>query len=131
FHPNHAHEPTKKELGLHTEQANLMISALEITQKKAIEMMIPIKEVFMIDYDEIFDKFKLNLILEKGFSRIPVYNRGNKNDILGILRIKQLIGIDFSQPTSLRRAGVKLKAPIVIEPKTSAIDLLREFMKGK
>ncbi len=116
--------------GLHDEQANLMISAIEIKSRTAIEMMIPIRDVFMIDYNEPIDRFKLNLILDKGYSRIPVYS-DNRNDILGILRIKQLIGLDLTQSLSLRRLGLKLKAPLVIDPKTNAMDMLREFRKGK
>ena len=118
-------------MGLNDEQANLMISALEMREKKVIELMIPIRNTFMIDYDDILDKFKLNLILDKGYSRIPVYSNHNKNDIVGLLRIKQLIGLDFDQNKSLRQLGIELGKPIVISPRVSVIDLLREFRKGK
>jgi CBS domain containing-hemolysin-like protein len=37
-------------------------------------MMIPIKDVFMFDYNEYIDKPKLKVILDKGYSRIPVYS---------------------------------------------------------
>ena len=32
----------------------------------------------MIDYDEIIDKFKLNNILDKGYSRIPIFTGNNR-----------------------------------------------------
>ena len=121
----------ENKLGLHDEQANLMISALEIREKKVIELMIPMKNAFMIDYDEVLDKFKLQLILERGYSRIPVYSNHEKNDILGLLRIKNLIGIDFNQNKTLRELGIELKKPLVISPRSSVIDVLREFRKGK
>jgi len=120
-----------EKMGLNDEQANLMISALEMREKKVIELMIPIRTTFMIDYDDILDKFKLNLILDKGYSRIPVYSNHNKNDMVGLLRIKQLIGVDFDQNKSLRQLGIELRKPIVISPRCSIIDLLREFRKGK
>lgn len=91
-------------MGLHDEQANLMISALEIREKKVYELMIPMDKTFMIDYDEILDKFKLQLILDKGFSRIPVYSDHNSNDIVGLLRIKNLIGVDLTQNKTLRQS---------------------------
>jgi metal transporter CNNM len=75
------------ELGLNQEQANIMISAIDIKEKKAIEIMIPLKNTFMISYDENLDKFKIGLILDKGFSRIPVYTNNDRNDIVGILSI--------------------------------------------
>jgi metal transporter CNNM len=118
-------------MGLHDEQANLMKSALEIREKKVIELMINIKSTFMIDYDEIIDKFQLSLILDKGFSRIPVYSNHNRNDIVGLLRIKQLIGVDCGQNKSLRQLGIELRKPLVISPRLTLIDLLREFRKGK
>lgn len=118
-------------MGLNDEQAHLMISALEIKEKKVLSFMIPIKNVFMIDYDDILDKYKLSHILDKGYSRIPVYSNHNKNDIVGLLRIKQLIGVDFNQNKSLRQLGIELRKPIVVSPSVSIIDLLREFRKGK
>lgn len=121
----------KEKFGLHDEQANLMISALEMKERRVIEIMIQIKSTFMIDYDDILDKFKMSLILEKGYSRIPVYNNRNRNDILGLVRIKQLVGVDFNQNKSLRQLGIELRKPIVISPRMSMIDLLREFRKGK
>lgn len=75
------------ELGLNQEQANIMISAIDIKEKKAIEIMIPLKNTFMISYDDNLDKFKIGLILDKGFSRIPVYTNNDRNDIVGILFI--------------------------------------------
>jgi metal transporter CNNM len=128
-HPSTEHSSHK--LGLYDEQANLMISALEIREKKVIEMMIPIKSAFMIDYDEVLDKFKLQLMLDKGYSRIPVYSNHNKNDIVGLLRIKNLIGVDVTQNKTLRQLGIELKKPLVISPRLSLIDLLREFRGGR
>jgi len=132
IHPNDENDTAPRgEMGLNDEQANLMISALEIKEKKVLSFMIPIKQVFMIDYDDILDKYKLSHILDKGYSRIPVYSNHNKNDIVGLLRIKQLIGVDFNQNKSLRQLGIELRKPIVVSPFVSIIDLLREFRKGK
>ena len=127
---NNRKESYKDNIGLIDEQANLMISALEMREKKVIELMIPMKNIFMINYDDKLDKFKLNLILDKGFSRIPVYS-DNRSDIVGLLRIKQLIGIDFDQNKSLRELGIELRKPLVISPGSNITDLLREFRKGK
>lgn len=124
-------KPEESDLGLNQEQANLMISAIDMNNKRAIELMIPMKNAFMIDYDEILDKFRFGLLIEKGYSRIPVYCNRDRNDVVGLLRIKQLTGIDFNQSKSLRQLGIELKKPIVISPSISLLDLLREFKKGK
>ena len=123
-------EEGHEDIGINQEQANLIISAIDMKERKAIEMMTPIEKVFMIDFDEILDKTKFGVILDKGFSRIPVYTNNDKNDIIGLLRIKQLIGINY-QNKSLRQIGIELRKPIVISPRLSLVDLLREFKKGK
>jgi metal transporter CNNM len=118
------------ELGLNDEQANLMISAIEMNEKKTIEIMIPISKAFLIDYDEPIDAMSIKQIIDKGYSRIPVYSNHNKSDIIGVVRIKQLIGIDLTRKKTMRQMGIKLKSPIVASPKTSLVELLREFKKG-
>ena len=85
----------------------------------------------IIKNKEKIDKIKVNLMLDKGYSRIPVYQNNNQNDIIGLLRIKQLITVDVSQMKSLREIGVHLKPPLVIHPDMSLIDLLRLFRQGK
>ena len=123
-------KPSDK-MGLNDLEANLMISALEIREKKAVEIIIPFKKVFLLDFEEKIDKIKLNLIIEKGFSRIPVFTNKNENDIIGLLRIKQLLTVDVIQSQSLREIGVHLKPPLVIHPNMNLVDLLREFRQGK
>jgi metal transporter CNNM len=118
-------------VGLHSEQADLMISALEIADKKAIELMIPIKDCFMIDYEEPIDKYKIKLMLDKGYSRIPCHSKNNRNDVLGIIRMKQLIGVDFGQGKSVKQLGITLFPPLIVKPDSTALDLLREFKKGR
>ena len=118
-------------LGLNDEEANLMISALEIREKKAIEIMIPISNTYKIDYDLKLDQKILKQILSYGYSRIPVYANHNQYDILGLVRIKQLVGLDYYDNKSLREFGIKISSPLVIHPGLGLIDLLREFRKGK
>lgn len=119
------------DFGLNEEQANLMVSAIEMKDKKAIEVMIPINKTFMVSYDSIVDNVNLSVILEKGFSRIPVYANNNSLDIIGLVRIKQLIGIDLTERKSMRQHGILVKRPLVISPRMNLLDLLREFKKGK
>jgi len=118
-------------MGLSTEEANLMISALEIREKKVVEIMINFDKVYAIQHEEAINRKKVLEILDKGFSRIPVFRNDDKNDLIGILRIKQLISIDFNQNRSLKELGIRLKLPLVISPKMTLIELLREFRKGK
>ena len=40
-------------------------------------------------------------IIQKGYSRIPVFSCNNQNDLIGIVRIKQLLGLNFEKNKSL------------------------------
>lgn len=117
-------------LGINVDQKNLIISAFELKEVTAKEIMIPMDHVYMIDYDMKINKKELNQIVEKGFSRIPVYEY-HKMNLVGVLRMKQLIGIDFKIPKSIRELSLKLKMPLIISPKMKIYDILAEFRKGK
>lgn len=108
-----------------------MISAIEIRKKTASELLIPYSHTFTLEHESPLGEKDLSEVLSKGFSRIPVYTGANKNNLLGLLRIKQLVGVDFSTPKSLKDLGLQLKKPLVISPNLKIIDLLREFLKGK
>lgn len=119
------------DFGLNEEQANLMVSAIEMKDKCAKDVMISITKTYMISYDDPLDNVRLSVIIERGFSRIPVYASNNVNDILGLVRIKKLIGLDLSEKKSMRQMGIQLSKPLVISPKMNLLDLLKEFKKGK
>lgn len=119
------------DFGLNDEQANMMVSAIEMKDKKAIEVMIPIFKTFMFSYDDPIDYARLNVMIERGYSRIPVYSGSNTSDLIGLVRIKQLIGLDLSVKKSMRQHRICLNKPLVIAPKLNLLDLLKEFKKGK
>ena len=123
-------KPSDK-MGLGQLQANLMISALEIKEKKVVEIMINFNDIYSIKYEEPINRKKVAEILDKGYSRIPVFKNGDKTDLIGLLRIKQLISIDFNSGKSIKELGLRLKPPLVISPNMTLINLLREFRSGK
>ena len=73
------------EMGIDIEQADLIKSVLGINNLKASSIMIPANDIFMLSYDDVLDKNKLKFLLEKGFSRIPIYADKDKNNIIGRL----------------------------------------------
>ena len=130
------HDSEKKELkegekvGLSKEQVNYMIGALDISSKKAFDIMIPIQKTTMIEYFSTIDRNFIQDLLKKGFSRIPVFLKDPDN-IIGILRIKQLIGIDISTPKTIKDLKITLSSPLIISKNMLAMDLLTEFRKGR
>ena len=122
--------PSEK-MGLTDLESNLMLGALGMRDKKTRELVIPFDKVFMISYEEKIDQAKIQLLLEKGYSRIPVYANNNKNDIIGVLRIKSLITYDVNKNQSLKDIKAKLRQPLVVHPDIKVSDLFKEFLKGK
>ena len=120
-----------KKLALNEEEANLMLSALNMREKKVEDVMIPLEKVFTIDYDEVINEEKLKEIIQKGYSRIPVFSCKNQNDLLGIVRIKQLLGLNFEKNKSLSDLNIKIRKPIVVHPNIPIIDLLKTFLNGR
>lgn len=120
-----------EKFGLDDEQANIMISAIEMKDRKVKEIMIPIEKTFIMSYDDPIDNIKLTCLLDRKYSRIPVYSKSNYDNLIGLVRIKQLVGIDFNKKKSMRELGIKLKTPLVISPNMNLLDLMRYFKKGK
>ena len=119
-----------EKIGLSKEQVNYMVGALDISSKKAFDIMIPIEKTTMIDYHSKIDSNFIQDLLKKGFSRIPVY-MNDPDNIIGILRIKQLIGIDLSRPKTFKELKITLSSPLIISKNMLAMDLLTEFRKGR
>ncbi len=119
-----------EKVGLSKEQVNYMVGALDISSKKAFDIMIPIEKTTLIDYNSTIDRKFIQNLLTKGFSRIPVY-LNDRDNIIGILRIKQLIGIDISRQKTIKDLKITLSSPLIISKNMLAMDLLTEFRKGR
>jgi CBS domain containing-hemolysin-like protein len=59
------------------------------------------------------------------------YIKKNTNNLIGILRMKQLLGKDLSKPITLEQLGVKLTSPIIVDEDTMFLDLFEKFKGGK
>ena len=90
------------------------------------QVMSPRIDIFAIEINETFGKL-LPKIIEKGYSRIPVYN-DNIDHIEGVLFVKDLIphidNKDFDWKTLLR-------APFFVPENKKLDDLLKDFQSMK
>lgn len=110
--------------------------------KGAIDLNKHIEDI-MIGKDKIFSlKLKKKLsnrsarrICKAGFSRIPVYAKGDHNFVVGLLLIKSLIGLDLSEEPSIedlvRDEHVTLRQPIFAHPDEEIGSLLMKFKNGR
>jgi len=90
------------------------------------EVMCPRIDMFALS-DELTLEEIIPLILDQGFSRIPVFNE-KKDNIKGILYIKDLLP---NLKTPNYKWQTLLKAPIYVPENKKLDDLLKEFQQKK
>jgi len=75
-----------------------MKGALQFKDMKVEEVMTPIANAFMLNLDEKLNFETIARIFKTGYSRIPVYEI-NRNNVVGLLFVKDLIFIDPANET--------------------------------
>jgi metal transporter CNNM len=80
--------------GYNREMTMVMTGALKYQDLKVIDIMTTVEEVYMLSGDVKLSYENILAIFKAGYSRIPVYEGKNKNDIIGLLLTKDLIFID-------------------------------------
>ncbi|GKV24292.1 hypothetical protein SLEP1_g33919 [Rubroshorea leprosula] len=68
------------------DETTIIAGALELSEKTAKDVMTPVSETFAIDINSNLDRELMNLIIEKGHSRIPVYYEEPTN-IIGLILV--------------------------------------------
>ncbi len=120
----HVFEMTKKEAT--GEERKLLSGIISFGNTEAREIMKPRMDIFAVSIDEPYGKI-IRAVREKGYSRIPVYDK-DLDHIVGILLVKDLLSHldkkDFDWTKLLRRA-------FFVPENIKLDDLLREFQKKR
>ncbi|CAN0857640.1 DUF21 domain-containing protein At2g14520 [Linum grandiflorum] len=109
------------------DETTIIAGALELTEKTAGDAMTPISETFAIDINGKLDRDVMNLILENGHSRVPVYYEQPTN-IIGLILVKNLLRIHPEDATPVKNVTIR-RIPRV-EENLPLYDILNEFQKG-
>lgn len=115
---------------LNPQQMGYFTGFLDIMNKKVGELMLPIEKVFKLDYKYKINKANIDKLIESGYTRIPIYE-DDSNNLIGILRVKDLIGKDLLRTCLLNELDIKLSEPIHITEDTLFLDLFEKFKSGK
>ena len=78
-------------------EVQVIHGALDMAHKTAETAMTPLSNVFALDADDVLDRKLFEKIIAAGHSRIPVYTRGDKKNIIGLILVKELILVDQSR----------------------------------
>ncbi|XP_078430491.1 CBS domain protein (DUF21) [Wolffia australiana] len=109
------------------DETTIIAGALELSDKKARDAMTPISETFSININGKFDRALMQMILDKGHSRVPVYY-GRPTNIVGLVLVKNLLYIHPSDEVPVMNVTIR-KIPRVPEDKP-LYDILNEFQNG-
>ncbi|XP_042010919.1 DUF21 domain-containing protein At4g33700-like [Salvia splendens] len=109
------------------DETTIIAGALELSDKTASDAMTPISDIFSIDINAKLDRTMMNLILEKGHSRVPVYYEQPTN-IIGLVLVKNLLTIHSEDTVPVKSVTIR-RIPRVAET-LPLYDILNEFQKG-
>lgn len=109
------------------DETTIIAGALEMTEKTASDAMTPISDTFSVDINAKLDRDLMNIILEKGHSRVPIYYEQPTN-IIGLVLVKNLLTIHPEDEVPVKSVTIR-RIPKV--PETLPLyDILNEFQKG-
>lgn len=115
---------------LTNDETTMIDGVLELSEKRARDVMVPIDAVFTLSEDTVLDSETLMNISRSGHSRIPVY-RDRPEALIGILLVKALITEDLHGDSPPCIADLKLHALPTKNSSTSLFSMLDFFQEGK
>lgn len=104
------------------DEERIILGALTFSDLFVSDIMIPINDVFYLEKDTVISKQVLKLIIQKGFSRIPIVDPSTKK-VTGILYSKDLIGFKASRFITVESMSERNKI-ILVREDTSLDNLL-------
>lgn len=81
---------------LDEDEVEIMRGALQLSEKRVRDIMTDIRHVFWLTPDTELDEDCLEEIKNRGYSRIPVFNR-RLTKCYGLLLVKDLLDVDFDE----------------------------------
>eukprot|EP01012_Entosiphon_sulcatum_P002698 TRINITY_DN1060_c0_g1_i1.p1 TRINITY_DN1060_c0_g1~~TRINITY_DN1060_c0_g1_i1.p1 ORF type:complete len:512 (+),score=85.88 TRINITY_DN1060_c0_g1_i1:28-1536(+) len=110
------------------DEAAMMNAAMEVGDKTAGDVLIPLSNTVMVALDTVLDQRALDDLLVAGHTRLPVF-QGPRHNIRGVLLTKRLISINPQDAVPL--ASLPLQRPVVAAFDTPLLDLLHDLQARK
>merc|ERR1711971_162283 len=85
---------TEQYNGLEKDEINIVTGALVLKQKSVKDVMTYIEDCYMLPIESTLDFETISEIKEQGYSRIPVYQGGDRKKVVYLLFAKDLLFVD-------------------------------------
>jgi metal transporter CNNM len=129
-HHDGVHE-IKADAELTNEEIRVINSTIDLRDTPVTKEMERIEKVFMISNIATIDQDMIKRIIKSGFSKIPVYKNHDKNNIIGILKVKSLLAHDKVRGSTVEEAQIRLMTPVIVSADTSMLEMLMLFQEKK
>ena len=116
-----------KESDIDADEERIMKGVLSYSDKKVSNIMTPRTAMIALKNNTRLDQDTINEIKKTGHSRIPIYDK-NRDDIVGILYVKDLLGHIWDNKNVNDIANKKV---IFVKENKPLDDLLEDFKKTK
>ena len=110
-----------------TETKQMMHSILKFSQITAKSIMTPRNKIEMVNFDTEREKF-VDLIVETGHSRVPIY-KDNSDNVIGIIYVHDLL--DMWRGGAVFTVDDLLRQVIFVDEEKKVNELMRQFKKGE
>jgi metal transporter CNNM len=110
-------------------EVGIIRGALALSEKHVKDIMTPIKKVYWLSVDTRIDADKIDEIKEKGYSRIPIFDK-KMTTCFGLLLMKDLVDIDFDEE-AIHLVDLPLHPTKAIGQKTALDTIFRRFIAAR
>lgn len=118
----------KEDGELKSEEVLMLLNVLRLSQKQAIEIMVPRTDLVCCEVDESM-KEVARMIIESGHSRIPVYHE-NRDHMVGLVHAKDLLQYFLDEDNDASLTNI-MRPPYFIPETKNIKDVLLEFQTKK
>lgn len=113
---------------LDEDEVEIIRGALQLSEKRVTEIMLPIANVYWLEPDTVLSDKKIDEIKAIGRSRLPVFN-SHLTQCYGVLLMKELVDIDFEEKNYIVD-DLPLYPVQLVGSRTALDTLLRKFISS-
>ena len=111
---------------LDDDEIEIMRGALQLSEKRVKDIMMPVKKAYWIAKDDVIDADKIDEIKQAGRSRIPVFNK-QRTRCYGVILMKDMVDVDFDN-FPVRVQDLPIYASKNVGAMTALDTLFRKFI---
>lgn len=112
---------------LDEDEVEIIRGALQLSEKRVRDIMTDIRHTYWLTRDTELNEAKIEEIKGRGYSRIPIFNKG-LTTCYGLLLMKDLIDIDFSENNGPRIDDLPLYPVQLVGSMTALDTMFRKFI---